>query len=402
MKSWWFYAGVTHGTSSSLQAGTPATGTQAISQPAAANSNKPGLSSRANGRPAASCPAQRQVPAASLSVSSAVAQQADGVSIHLADKPVLGPAAMQLQRQQALKACSRHDVPTAAASGADLHEVTDASLCCEPGAAAAAASETLGGSHSSGGCGVMELSKAGDAVARAASPPFFFEGDAGEDSLIDMGEVWEACAVSQNTLSRCQENTAGSVLEAGSTRQQAAAAVPEHHRAVNTVGQHSGLSTQTPSERQQLGASSTAAAACQVEGQGNALQDLQAASNQQTQAVAHNAAAAMGPQPVLRKAPGKLHTRQAGALLDTAAAVRLVKATAAGPKAGVMGSTVSGNSESKENEDVSMAQVVRQVRNGHSRLDKQTVVQPVKPTMSSKVRDHDVSCALGTHACACG
>lgn len=381
MRSWSYSAGVTHGTNSSSKAGAPATSTHTASQAAAANGSQSScLSGRSTDRlAAAACTGQSQVPAASLSVTRAMAQRAVGHSIQLADKPILGAATVQPQGRQETSACSRHAVATALAEG---HRSDESALG-----------------------GAVDTERAGNAVSRAASPPFFLEGDAGEDSLMDVGEIWEPCAASETTTSRCQhENTAGSLLEAKSKPQTAAAAgaaLPDHQPAVNPG--HSAPTIQALSLHQQPG--SPCSAAVQVEAQPIALKGLHTASQWSrdlTQPVTHSSETntIVLPQTVQRAALGKPQSQQAGALLDTAAAptAGLGKHTAAGPQAEVVVCTGSGNSKGKENEEVGMARAVRRVRDAESRLDRQSVVQPVKPIASSKVSGcYALTCATHAH-----
>lgn len=358
--------------------------------------SNPKSSSRFTGRLGAATTTHNHMPAAPFSVSSSMAQQVVGDSIQLADKPILGTAAMQPQvlERQTSNDCRRQAVQAAAATSADLNEATDRSWCCESVATSAATTgDVVGESYRSSdlASGVtVEADRAGNAVSRAASPPFFFEEDAGGESLVDLGGTWMAGAAPEPTQPLYQERTAGFSLEGNAQPQKAAAAaaVRDHHQHANTA--RSGLATQASSQRQQLG--SSCAAADRGESQPIVLRGSQPATlccKEQTQAVAHNAAAAAAilPLPVLRGASRKpFDARQAELSVDTAAPTReLAKHTASSQQAGVLVSTVCRDSGDKENEEVGMARVVRRVGDVRSRLDKQTVVPPTKPVTSSKV-----------------
>ena len=319
-----------------------------------------------------------------------MAQQVVGDNIQLADKPILGTAAMQPQvlERQTSNDGRRQAVQAAAATSADLNEATYRSWCCE--SIATSAGDVVGESYRSSdlASGVtVEADRAENAVSRAASPPFFFEEDAGGESLVDLGM---AGAAPEPTQPLYRERTGGFSLEGNAQPQKAAAAaaVRDHHQHANIV--RSGLATRASSQHQQLG--SSCAAADRGESQPIVLRGSQPATlccKEQTQAVAHNAAAAAAilPLPVLRGASRKpFDARQAELSVDTAAPTReLAKHTASSQQAGVLVSTVCRDSGDKENEEVGMARVVRRVGDARSRLDKQTVVPPTKPVTSSKV-----------------
>lgn len=349
--------------------------------------SKPDFSTRFTGRPSAIGTTHSLVPAAHLSVSTSIAQQFVGDSIQLADKPILGPAAMQPQKRQMTdNSASQAD----AASAADLNAATHRSSCCASFAPSAMDTEAMTGArHTSSDPmlgGVAEANRAGNAVCRAASPPFFFEGDAGEDSLVDFGPVPLASDASEVTAVQCQESTA-SLLPEITTHWQKAVTSPHQDPSTVGLGFTAPASSQPQQKQQQLGLSCMAASRFEV--QPNASRVSQAASlcsKEQTPIVALAAAAAATlPCPVLQQASGKSLNAQRIGVDIAAASTQLTKVTVPGQPAGVLAPSLPGNSGSKENEDVGMARVVRQVGNAHPRLDRQTALQSTKPTTSSKV-----------------
>ena len=365
------------------------TGAQPASKTVVKAGSNLNLSTRFTGAPGASTMTHSHVCAVPLSVSTSIAQQAVGDSSQLADKPILGPAAMQPQKRQTTDdSASQAD----ASSAADLNAATHRSSCGVSIATNAANTEGLTGArHRSSDSeigGVAEANRAGNAVCRAASPPFFFEGDAGEDSLVDFEKVLVASDASEVTVSQCQKSTASCLPEVTSQWQKA---VSNPHQEASTVclGVNAQASSQPQQQQQQLGSSRTAAP--RFEAQPNASRGSQAAalcSEERTQGVAR--APATLPRPVVQQASGKsLSAQQIGvdsaATAAAAASTQLNKDTVPGQQAGVLDPAVPGNSGSKENEDVGMARVVRRVGGAHSRLDRQTALEPTKPTTSSKV-----------------
>ena len=207
-------AAVSHATSSSLQACVPTTGTQPASKTAVVAGSNPNFSTRITGRPGASIMTDSHVSTAPLSVSTSIAQQIVGDSIQLADKPILGPTAMQPQKRQTSDdSFSQAD----AASAADLNAATPRSSCRASIAPSATDLEVLAWeSHRSSDPawgGVAEANRAIKHVSRAASPPFFFEGDAGEDSLVDFGDTRVSSDASDITMPQRQESMASCILE---------------------------------------------------------------------------------------------------------------------------------------------------------------------------------------------
>ena len=320
------------------------------------------------------------LPVAPLSVSTSIAQQVVGESIQLADKPILGPAVVQSQKKQTTDdSASQAD----AASAADLSAATHRSSCRTSIAPSATDMEALAGeSHRSSDSalgGVAEANRARSNVFRAASPPFFFEGDAGEDSLVNFGGTGVSSDASDNTMPQRQQSTASCILEVGTHQQKA---VGNHHQAADAVSLC--YTAQGPSQQQQLELS-------QAEAQPHALQGSQAASlcsKEQAQGVAHDAvasAAATLPCPVLQQACGKFLNAQWIGVNTSAASTQLTKETALSRQAGVLCPTVAGNSGRKENDDVGMARVMKQTGDARYRLDRQTAPQSTKPITSSKV-----------------
>lgn len=324
----------------------------------------------------------------SPSASTSIAQQLVGNNIQLADKPILGSAAMQPWGKQTSdnKAIQADD-----ASAAELSAATHRGSCHAIVAVSACETEILAvDNHRSNDSVVESVAKAdraASAISRAASPPLFVEGDVGEDSLVDFGDSAEssgACGVTM--VPQHQESTASSLLEAGAQRQ---GAVSNRHPCADATGSGVGAQANCQLQQQQPGPSCTAASGVRI--QPIALRGSQAASlcsNKQAQAVAHDAAAAaMPPCPVLQPASGKLLNAHLVVGPGDAAAPssQLVKDTASGREARAAVPSVARNSGSKENDEVGMARVVRRVGNTHSRLDRPTVLQPAKPTTSSKV-----------------
>ena len=332
-----------------------------------------------------------------------MAQQIVGDSVQLADKPILGPAAVQAQTRQAADgSASQAD----AASAADLNAATHRSPCRASIAMSAAdveaSTEECHKTSDSAleGDAEAEANRAGNAVSRAASPPFFFEGDAEEDSLVEFGDTKASSDVTETAIPQRQESTASCLL--GSHHQQKA--MRNHDQDSNTVslGFTAQASSQPqPQQQQQLGLSRAAASRAEV--QPSALWGSQAASlcsKEQTHAAPHGtphgapygaphgaaaAAAATLHRPERQQACGKSLSAQRVGANSAAAATQLTKDTARGQGAGALGPDVAGNSRSKENEDVGMASVVRQVGDAQSRLHRQTALQSTKPATSSKV-----------------
>ena len=354
----------------------------------------PNLPTRFTGTFIASSMSNSHLHAAPLSVSTSMAQQIVGNSIQLADKPILGPAAVQAQTRQAADgSASQAD----AASAADLNAATHRSPCQASIAMSAAdveaSTEECHRSSDSAleGDAEAEANRAGNAVSRAASPPFFFEGNAGEDSLVEFGDTKASSDVTETAMPQRQESTASCLL--GSHHQQKA--MRNHDQDSNTVsiGFTAQASSQPQQQQQQLGLSRTAAS--RAEAQPSALWGSQAASlcsKEQTHAAPHAAphgaaaaAAATLHRPVQQQACGKSLSAQRGGANSAAALTQLTKDTARGQGAGALGPDVAGNSRTKENEDVGMASVVRQVGDAQSRLHRQTALQSTKPATSSKV-----------------
>ena len=382
-------AGVTHGTSSSLQAGVPAISSQAGSKSAAAAASNPNSFAKCIGRLGAGDMTCSHAPAVSPSASTSIAQQLVGSDVQLADKPILGSAALQpWDKQTSEDNASQADT----ASAGDLSAATHRGSCCASVATSACGTKIpVGDSYRSSDSvveNVAEADRATSAFSRAASPPLFFEGEVGEDSLVDFGATEGsngACNVT--AVSQHEESTASSLVEADAQRQKA---VSNRHQCANARG--SGVGAQATSQQQQqqhLGLSCTAASGVHI--QPNAPPGPQAlllCSKKQAQAVAHDAAAAATPpRLVLQPASGKLlNAQQVEVPGDAAAApAQLVKDSASGREARAAIPSVARNSGSKENEEVGMARVVRRAANAHSRLDRPTVLQPTKPTTSSKV-----------------
>ena len=396
-------AGAPHATSSSLQACVSTTGNQqAASKTAAAAGSNPKLSARLTGRPAASTMTKSHVPAAPLSGSTSIAQQVVGEGIQLADEPILAPTATQSQtRQTTDNSASQAD----AASATDLNAVSHTSSCRASIATSAADMEALTGeSHRSSGSalgGITEAYGAGNTVSRAASPPFFLEGDAGEDSLVDFGDTKMSSDASEITMPQHQESTASCLLELDTQQQHA---VRNQHQDANTLSlAFTAQASSQQQQQQQLGSSRKAASGADV--QPNALRRSQAAwlcSTEQTPGVAHDAraaAAATLPCPVLQQACSKSLNAQQTGVHNAAASRLLTKDTASGQQAGVLAPSVAGNSGSKENEDVGVARVVRQVGDAQSGLERQTALQWTKPTTSSKVFLAEVEAKLLLACC---
>ena len=319
--------------------------------------------------------------------------KADG--IRLSDKPVLGPAAMQPQPMPAASARSSTRVfqPDAALK-ADLGgpRATNRSLSCESIATSAATEALLADTDRT--CNSIltataEADRAGP--ARASSPPFCFEEDAGEDSLVDLGDISSAHTASVTALPELANSKTDAVLQV-SRPWQSVARAQHHHQPLHAMSAEA--SSQEASTQDQLGLLESVAAkvASQSVRRGPliGLQKREHAGPVGQEAASVSATASQSAVP--RMSTEALHVQQAAAPVTIAAASapQLMKAGLGQQESSI--AAVSGGSN--EIEEVGMARAVRRAGPASAQKDTQTVAKPPKPASSSKVAKSTVLCVF--------
>lgn len=347
-------------------------------------SNAP-LASRLVNKLAACSSAQEHAPGASAFVGESIAQQMVGDGIQLSDQPVLGPAGMQPQASNT----GNHAFQSAAALQPDLTAASDRSSACASVATTAATEALLADSHRSSNTaltGEAEARGAADTVQRAASPPFLFEEDAGEDSLVDFRGPGYSDAAPEIAFPPRGDVAPANHEKPNASRTEA------HSQSAHAVP--SGGASQQASENKQMRPSCSAIA--EVAAQPDKLDPCQATGPREHD---HLGPLAQGTsavaQTALRPASAMpLYAQIAERPVNTpaAAAAALTHLAMDAPSCQPAGATPAARAASKVNE-VGMARAIRQA--GHSRLEKQAAVRAPKPMTSSKV--DCLCCSLAAH-----
>ena len=298
-----------------------------------------------------------------------------GDGIQLSDQPVLGPAATQPKANQAASNANKHAFQTAVALPPDLAEASDRSSACASVATTAATEALLADSYVSSNTALTSAAEAMGAVhtvQRAASPPFLFEEDAGEDSLVDFQGAGYSNSAPEVALPQHGSELQASHGNPNALRteadSQSAHAVPSAHTSQHASG------------HQQVRLSCSAMA--QVAAQPDNLEACQATGLQEN---GHKGPLAQGPaaQAALWSASVmSLHAQPAEAPVNTPAAAVATHPAMDAPSYQLAGATVDARAGSKEN-GMGMARAIRQA--GHSRLDRQAAARAPKPMTSSKV-----------------
>lgn len=359
----------------------------------------------------ASTPAASSAQPSVHSMTDAVTQRLVGHDVHLTDQPMLGPPTLQLRHDrpdprsdpgaapataQTHGAPSQHDqgndaLADAQSAGVVSGQVTDRSSVSVPVPTSAATETHLavahrctessrpqtahsGWAHRGGG----GAARAADAAPRPASPPFFFEADASEESLVDFGGNANEPDAAHPSVS---VHTAGQVSEARPAAVAPAAAELHDPKPVHQALLH------------QQGAQRPAAPAA---AQADSLTSTSQPSSHMQRPLPLTVTAAE-PLPLLQRTSASAQLRMAGQAsqhahqdrLESNAHARLQQGEAVGTDADDSKedskACSGGAGDSKENEPVGMARAVRGPREGQPRGGRQAAAKPPKPVTSSKV-----------------
>ena len=276
-------------------------------------------------RPAGSSSAEAGWSHATASMTDAVTRRLVGHDVHLTNQPMLGPPTRQLQ----------HDRPDSR----------------------------------------PDPERAADAALRPASPPFFFEADVSEESLVDFGG---------NTDDPDAVHPSMSVQAANNVSDARLAAVAQLH---DPEPVHQALLHQQGAQRP----------AAPAAAQADSLTSTSQPSSHMQRPVPLTMPAAE-PLPLHQRTSASAQLRRAGQAsqrahrdrLESNAHARLQQGEAVGTdgddsKEDSKGCS-GGAGDSKENEPVGMARAVRGPREGQPRGGRQAAAKPPKPVTSSKVR----------------
>ena len=295
--------------------------------------------------------------------------------IQLSNQPILGLAATQVGGGGVVDVWHTDGGEPAASACGVSGEDTDRSACqatdrssvCESVAASAAAEALLADTHRSTGSAIQNAMYADREGPRAVSPPFFFEADASQESLVDLGTESDPTPAAF----RCGKDIHDGVVSGVAAVTSKAAAASDNQQAAQSHG------AVLASQASQTCAAQAGALECLTEAKVSGAEPLTSSLRMPMTVLPRQAVA----QSTLNGADRPVYAAQSVAAQTQAAASGADVA-----ESGPTGKAMTGGS--KENEPGVMARAVRGPREGHCRLGGQAAAKPPKPVTSSKVSHH--------------